>query len=372
MTVNTDFAQIEEDVQQINLTRFNLLFPEKRDFFLEGQGIFGFGGRNLAGRGSGDTDDVPIMFFSRQIGLAGGQTIPVRAGARVTGKAGPFDIAALNVETGDKRGGRGQRDQLLGRAAAPRHPAPQQRRRGRHGAQAARRRHQRRVRRGRQHPRLGEHHGARLLRAHRRRGRPGRRPPATGRASTTPATATAWPVEHLMVGPQFAPAVGYTRREDFRRDLATVRFSPRLTGNRYMRKLTWQGTFDYVTDAAVTTLANRSIDGSFGIEFHSGDQATVQYVDDYELIPQAFRIAPGVTIPAGGYRNHTLTGSYSLANQRLVAGRVAVSTGRALRRDAARSVLLRPDRAGSAVCRRARRVAGVGRVCRSAISRRGC
>ena len=44
LTVNTDFAQVEEDQQQINLTRFNLFFPEKRDFFLEGQGIFDFGG----------------------------------------------------------------------------------------------------------------------------------------------------------------------------------------------------------------------------------------------------------------------------------------------------------------------------------------
>jgi hypothetical protein len=102
VTVNTDFAQIEEDLQQINLTRFNLLFPEKRDFFLDGQGIFAFGGRNLTGRGSGDTDDVPVMFFSRQIGLSDGQTIPVIAAGRVTGKAGPFDIAALNIQTGTR------------------------------------------------------------------------------------------------------------------------------------------------------------------------------------------------------------------------------------------------------------------------------
>src|SRR6185369_7539711 len=69
----------------------------------EGQGIYAFGGRNLAGRGSGgDSDDVPVMFFSRQIGLANGQTIPVMAGGRVTGKAGNYDIAALNIETDTK------------------------------------------------------------------------------------------------------------------------------------------------------------------------------------------------------------------------------------------------------------------------------
>src|SRR5689334_22842979 len=79
-TVNTDFAQVEEDVQQINLTRFSLQFPEKRDFFLEGQGIFNFGGN----RGGGNsTNDIPILFFSRRIGLSQGQSVPVIAGGRL-------------------------------------------------------------------------------------------------------------------------------------------------------------------------------------------------------------------------------------------------------------------------------------------------
>jgi hypothetical protein len=133
--------------------------------------------------------------------------------------------------------------------------------------------------------------------------------------------------EHLLVDPLFAPAVGYTRRDDFRRDLATLRFSPRLKGNRYMRKVTWQGTFDYDTNAAMTEVQNRSIDGSFGIEFHSGDTAEVSYVDEYELLPRNFRIAPGVTVPAGGYQNSSLAASYSLANQHKVAGRIGVSSG---------------------------------------------
>jgi hypothetical protein len=68
-TYRTDFAQVEEDLQQINLTRFSVFFPEKRDFFIEGQGIFDF-----AGVQSGNTPgDVPLLFFSRQIGLAGGR-----------------------------------------------------------------------------------------------------------------------------------------------------------------------------------------------------------------------------------------------------------------------------------------------------------
>ena len=68
LTVNTDFAQVEVDEQQVNLTRFNLFFPEKRDFFLEGLGTFAFAGRASAGLGAG-TGDTPYLFFSRRIGL---------------------------------------------------------------------------------------------------------------------------------------------------------------------------------------------------------------------------------------------------------------------------------------------------------------
>ena len=98
VTVNTDFAQVEEDEQQINLTRFNLFFPEKRDFFLEGQGIFDFGGVS----GQRASGVLPIMFFSRRIGLNAGQSVPVLAGGRVTGKAGRFDVGALAITTDEK------------------------------------------------------------------------------------------------------------------------------------------------------------------------------------------------------------------------------------------------------------------------------
>ncbi|MGE3512816.1 MAG: DUF5916 domain-containing protein, partial [Vicinamibacterales bacterium] len=99
-TYNTDFAQVEEDVQQVNLTRFSLFFPEKREFFLEGQGIFNFGGVQTGG--GGGNSDVPVMFFSRRIGLSQGQAIPIIAGGRLTGKVGPVGIGVINVQTDEK------------------------------------------------------------------------------------------------------------------------------------------------------------------------------------------------------------------------------------------------------------------------------
>ena len=90
-TYNTDFAQVEVDERQVNLTRFNLFFPEKREFFLEGEGNFDFT--------SPRTLDVPTMFFSRRIGLEQGQIVPINAGGRLTGKIGDFDIGALTIGT---------------------------------------------------------------------------------------------------------------------------------------------------------------------------------------------------------------------------------------------------------------------------------
>ena len=80
LTVNTDFAQVEADEQQVNLTRFSLFFPEKREFFLENQGLFTFGGA-AAGPffGGGMT---PILFYSRRIGLSAGQEVPIDVGGR--------------------------------------------------------------------------------------------------------------------------------------------------------------------------------------------------------------------------------------------------------------------------------------------------
>ncbi len=100
-TVNTDFAETEVDVRQVNLTRFPLFFPEKRAFFLEDAGIFEFarGGEGGHYEGGGGGDLLP--FFSRRIGLLEGNEVPVRVGEKLTGKVGRFDLGLLDVQTGN-------------------------------------------------------------------------------------------------------------------------------------------------------------------------------------------------------------------------------------------------------------------------------
>ncbi|MGQ0650213.1 MAG: DUF5916 domain-containing protein [Gemmatimonadaceae bacterium] len=98
LTLNTDFAETDVDTRRTNLTRFPLLFPEKRTFFLEGSDIFDFGlglGASSGGQGS---DLVP--FFSRRIGLLGGREVPLDAGLKVSGREGNTGAGALVVRTG--------------------------------------------------------------------------------------------------------------------------------------------------------------------------------------------------------------------------------------------------------------------------------
>ena len=94
LTLNTDFAQVEADREEVNLTRFDLFFPERREFFLEGSGLFAFGA------GIGDFGPPPLsVFYSRRIGIEGDKQVRLLGGGKLTGKVGPYSIGALNMTT---------------------------------------------------------------------------------------------------------------------------------------------------------------------------------------------------------------------------------------------------------------------------------
>ena len=97
LTLNTDFAQVEADEEQVNLTRFSLFFPEKRPFFLEGAGLFDFG----VPRASFRRPPPLLLFYSRRIGIEEGHPIPIIGGGKITGKMGPYGVGLLNVFTNE-------------------------------------------------------------------------------------------------------------------------------------------------------------------------------------------------------------------------------------------------------------------------------
>ena len=98
VTYNTDFAQAEVDNEQVNLTRFALFYPEKREFFLENSGQFAVGTTNATYR-------IADLFFSRRIGITDSrQTVPILGGARLTGKIGGNNIAIMDIQVEDLKG----------------------------------------------------------------------------------------------------------------------------------------------------------------------------------------------------------------------------------------------------------------------------
>lgn len=106
LTYNTDFAQVEVDDVQTNLTRFSIQFPEKRPFFLENSGMFSVGGGGAS------------LFFSRRIGIArDGNRVPIQGGGRLSGKVGGLNVGLLHIRTDELEGVQGEQSYSVVRLA---------------------------------------------------------------------------------------------------------------------------------------------------------------------------------------------------------------------------------------------------------------
>ncbi|MBK5299471.1 MAG: carbohydrate binding family 9 domain-containing protein, partial [Vicinamibacteria bacterium] len=328
-TYRTDFAQVEDDDQQVNLTRFSLFFPEKREFFLEGQGIFAFGGVETAPRAGTSLGPVntPVLFFSRQIGLLGSTPVPIDVGGRLTGKAGRYSVGLLNIQTGDEPDigaastnfgvVRLKRDILrrsyIGVIGTRRSPATdvdgansvfgidtglsfydslnmvgyyaQTDTPGLHGKD-----HSYRARLDYQADRLG------LV------------------------------LEHLGVGQNFKPEVGFLRRSDFIESLAQLRVSRRPPSLQSVRRINLEFGFDYITDGE-RRLENRLFQTALRTEMQSGDSWSVRYEQTYEFVPAPFTLPGGILVPVGAYINPFGVAIYTLGSQRKISGEISTGHG---------------------------------------------
>ncbi len=327
-TINTDFAQIEEDLQQVNLTRFSVFFPEKRDFFLEGQSIFDFGGQVSRNAGGGL---VPIPFFSRRIGLSAGQSVPLIGGARVTGKVGAYDVGLVAIRTDDKPAAnavdttfsafRLRRNVLrrssVGVIATGRWPAASGNDRNTlAGADLDLRFYDNLV--------AG---GFWVRTSTPGAGGPGGNDSSYRARVDYTGDRYGLGVDHIVVEENFNPEVGFVRRKDFAQTIALARFSPRLRDSRYIRRLRWQTEAEYIQSAAYDALQDRKVSGLFGLEFNSSDDIQFSFERAFERLPAAFQIAPRVSVPAGDYNATTLTATYLMATQRPMNGTLSVARG---------------------------------------------
>jgi hypothetical protein len=326
LTYNTDFAQVEADEQQVNLTRFSLFFPEKRDFFLENQGIFTFGNNSTGTNNT--TSDVPLLFYSRRIGLAGNRDVPILGGGRVTGRLGRYSLGLVNMQTRkDETAGapstnfsvvRVKRDILrrssigllaTSRSASQTAAGSSNQAYGVDGTFAF----------------FSNLSFATYYAQTRTDGVSSNR--SSYRAQMEYAgDRYGVQLERLTIDPNFNPEVGFLRRTDMRKNYAQLRFSPRPASMRAVRKFYYIGQFTYTTDTA-GHLSTRLSDFEFQTELQSSDRFLAGYQQDYELITRPFSIVPGARIATGGYDFGTGRIGYNFGQQRPVSGNLLFERG---------------------------------------------
>jgi hypothetical protein len=132
--------------------------------------------------------------------------------------------------------------------------------------------------------------------------------------------------ERLAVAENFTPDVGFLRRTAFTRNSAYVRFSPRPRSTSAVRKLSWEGLVDYITNPD-GRLESRLAQAAFRTELQNGDSIGVEAADSFELLDQPFEISRGVVLPVGGYSFPEAHLIYNFGPQRKISGNVAFEHG---------------------------------------------
>ena len=291
VTVNTDFAQVEVDEQQVNLTRFPLFFPEKRDFFLENAGMFSVKNEGF--------DRLADLFFTRRIGLSdSGQQVPIIGGARLTGKVGRQNVAVLNIQTQRTPGqpgdnvfvGRYSRD-ILARSKVGGIIV---------NKEAAGDAHYNRT--FAIDTSLAIHRNFTVTGFLAKTESPGVSiGDAAGHVNGT-WISPSWRIygEYTDIQDNFNAEVGFVPRVGIRRTKMHGEWDPR-PGKWNIRQLDPMMNLIYITDQN-NRLLSRKVHHMIGFYFDDGSRLVAVYNDLFEQLDEPFRIRPDVVIPAGTYR----------------------------------------------------------------------
>lgn len=323
LTYNTDFSQVEVDQQQVNLTRFSLFFPERRDFFLENQGVFSFGEQSSFRERTGVSRQDFTLFHSRRIGLTpAGDPIPIAGGGRVSGTAGPVELGVLNMQT-RSAGELPAENFSVARLRAK--PATgldlggifiQRRATDRDGA------------RNRSYGvdanyQVGNHL---LLQSY---------------LAATEGTAVErdwagrvaaswrdplWEVAalHRRVGDDFEPGVGFVRRRGIRHSYATVGVHPRVSW-AFLQEMNPYVELHYFTDLAGSPVTRTRAAG-LDLTFWDGSQASLEIRDQFERILLPFSVR-GIQVGEGDYGFREAELELSASRARPFSASVGVAAG---------------------------------------------
>ena len=300
-TINTDFAETEVDDRQVNLSRFPLFFPEKRDFFLDGLGFFSF---------SKEPRNTVVPFFSRTIGLDDdGNPQPIHFGAKLAGQIGSQDIGFLQVRTGDSGDFMGENFTVF---------------RGRNRFWSESYLGMIYTRRAGDETFATDRHTAGAdfsLSTSHFRGADNlelsgfylwtSNPEDTGESGSY-GVRLEYPndlwnarVSFREVQENFDPAMGFSRREDLRQFNPVLQFSPRPKDHPWIRRFSFQILLDRNTDTE-NQLSSRKVDLKvFHLNTHAGDQVQVHVQSEFEYLDKDFEIHDGIIFPSGGNYDFT-------------------------------------------------------------------
>ena len=340
VTFRTDFSQSEVDQDQVNLTRFNLFFPEKREFFLENSGVFGFGGRRAAALGRGGGANL-IPFFSRRIGLSpSGTPIPIIGGTRVSGTVGSYELGFLAMKTESEGGipsnnflvGRVKKNLLnnsfIGAIVTNRDSSISDDHNRVYGADA--------VFQFYNHLDISGY----ILQSD----TPGREGPSQARkfAIGWRDNAISFGADYEKVEDDFNPEMGFIRRDDNSHYSANFSFLPRFDDSDLVRNLTFRTNYDY-WEGLTGEIETREHSATFGISFENSASLNFTTRETFERLGTEFL---RYSIPVGDYKVRNYSVSYTSDRSRVVGGRISYNWGdfwNGTRRSTSGAVTLKPN-----------------------------
>ncbi|MBS96035.1 MAG: hydrolase [Chloroflexi bacterium] len=329
LTYNTDFAEAEVDQRRVNLTRFPLRYAEKRGFFLEGAGVYSFSPRN---------DVTP--FFSRRIGLSDGEQIPINYGGRLSGQIGNYEIGVIQAQTNSKGDIAGEnftvarvkraflKQSYFGlvytdRSSRTMEPDSNELDQSLFGADLELKTSEFMGDKNLQFQTFFVHHTA-----------PYSEPELSisdlsvrGFRITYPNDIFRSHVSYREFGNNYNPAVGFGRRNGFKRIQPSFSYHPRPERYDFIRQVEFGIQYEFMTNLENKMLKKQTTITPFNIRFESQDQLSAKIVSLIEYLDQPFTIYEDITIPIEEYSSEELQVKFETSEKRMLSTEFEYQTG---------------------------------------------
>ncbi len=329
LTYNTDFAEAEVDQRRVNLTRFPLRYAEKRGFFLEGAGVYSFSPRN---------DVTP--FFSRRIGLSDGEQIPINYGGRLSGQIGNYEIGVIQAQTNSKGDIAGEnftvarvkraffKQSYFGlvytdRSSRTMEPDSNELDQSLFGADLELKTSEFMGDKNLQFQTFFVHHTA-----------PYSEPELSisdlsvrGFRITYPNDIFRSHVSYREFGNNYNPAVGFGRRNGFKRIQPSFSYHPRPERYDFIRQVEFGIQYEFMTNLENKMLKKQTTITPFNIRFESQDQLSAKIVSLIEYLDKPFTIYEDITIPIEEYSSEELQVKFETSEKRMLSTEFEYQTG---------------------------------------------